>query len=174
MKRPRTTADRIAISGMVVFSALWCLFVIVVALAFQGSDGASAWEARAVIMGVAALMTAGYVVVARIQWRRAIARPLPVRGLSGWFARQSLWRLAFIIGAGYSMAWLGLLVGTSIYEHRSPPWYLALVVLPAVALGAPWAAAMNHSRWQRQAERGQHEAAADIAREPHDDSRDGA
>jgi hypothetical protein len=149
------TAERIWVVYRAIYLVLWCALVVTVVLAYQGADSSSTWLARAVMLGVASLVTVGFIPLARHQLRRAVARPIPQRGVNGWLARQPGWRLALLYWALYLVVMGSVWIGVSTQMHRSPPWESIAVVLVLLPFGAVGQAAQNRVRFQRQADAGQ-------------------
>jgi hypothetical protein len=108
-----------------------------------------------VILALAGLAGVGFLVRARSNWRRALARPIPDHGLNGWLWRQPGWRLALIIwafqvtaaglivvGLAYFMHSRGLAASTHGRAPQFPAASMAVVVIgmavTAVGQAAAW------------------------------------
>ena len=150
-----------------VLIVVWCGFTVAVALGYQNADGSAPWTVRGVIVAVGVLVAASVALLTRLALRRAVARPMPQRGVNGWLVRQPGWRLALIYWLGSVAGFGGVLLSISSRMHHSPPAF----VWPLLIVGWAFAAVGNAAQLRVICERrSQATLVADVARRSHDGS----
>jgi len=127
--------------------------VLMVALSYRAADPGSTWMTRTILLALAALFTVTFVLLIRRSWRRALARPIPDRGVNGWLVRQPWWRLALMFWVPYGSASLGSVIGVSSHTHHHLSALRLAVVLAGSAFPAAVQAGVQGTLWRRQAER---------------------
>jgi hypothetical protein len=111
LRRTRTGAELILLLYRAMLLAIWAVVVLglVASIIEIGGRREGPWLDGAVILALGALATIGFFRRARTKWRRALACPIPDRGLKAWLWRQPGWRLALIVWA-FQLTALGLVV----------------------------------------------------------------
>ena len=142
----------------VMLVTVWAVVVLgVVGSVIEiGGRREGAWLVGAVILALAGLAGIGFFLRARSSWRRALARPIPDRGLKAWLWRQPGWRLALIIWACQLAAVAVVVVGLAALTHIVVLSPFLAVSLAALVIGMAVTAAGQAAAWcvirQRQAE----------------------
>ena len=152
MRRSWSVAERALLVMAVMLTAAWCGLVLDVVLAYRGGSTASTWSARLVMLFLAGVVTAAVVMLGRRNWLRAIARPLPERGLNGWMARWPGWVLALFYWVVFGGAGVGVIVWVGHAEGHGLPAAAAVSLFVTWAILAAGIALMNRVIWRRQAE----------------------
>ena len=129
MTRSPSAAGR----ALAIWAAALCLWSGAGFLYIQGST----WRGRVIGAALAAGLTVVMVLLAWRSFRRASTRSLPVRGASGWLARQPGWRAAVITGALGLVPVVGVfLIAARAWQHLPPGWFMADLLAGQVILAA--------------------------------------
>jgi len=134
----RTTAERGYIAynvAVIVLAVLVLVPVLAVVMILEGGFGTASLVLRLMTLSFAGLAVIGLIVYVKAAWRRVLAGPAPVKGISGWFERQPGWRLVLIYWAMVAVpgAVAAFVAGSGMHHRSALEWPFAVEM---VAVGA--------------------------------------
>jgi len=158
MRQTRTAAELILLLYRSMVAVIWAAVVLAVVASIieLGGHREGQWLDGAVIFALAALATIGVFRRGRANWRRALVRPIPDRGLKAWLWRQPGWRLALIVWA-FELTAVGLAVlgGLAAFAGNRELTPFLAVSLAVMVIGTAFTAVGQAAAWcvirQRQA-----------------------
>jgi hypothetical protein len=159
VKQPKSAAEVVLVLYLAALLVIWCAAVVsVIALVIAGA-GSGGWPIGILLVGLAAVVTLAVVGLARRNWRLAVQRPAPDRGLGGWLARQPGPRLAVVIWGFYAVVALTIGLAVSSYTPGGLPWRVVPTLLIVAAFPAVGQAAQARVLSQRRQRRDRKENA---------------